>query len=325
MGLKILVTADWHLDSPLSAYPQLRDVQRQIPGKIAELAKDCDLVLIPGDIFEGSYTKRSLQAVTEALDSIPAPVFIAPGNHDYFGGRSPYDREIFPENVYIFRKDKMQGVPLPDLNCTVYGAAFTSPEPSDFLRDFHTAGEGYQIGILHSTLGEPITAAEGAASGLDFFALGHIHKMGHIQAGKTLCLWPGSPMGRDFGELGRKGAWIVEMDERGVKHRFVPLGLPCFYGMDVDVGNFCLPAMETDSFYRITLTGRGELPPLPELPNVTWVDRSLPPLDIWATAEEDSLEGLFLRKLRKQAENGEELARYAAELSRRLLDGEELP
>lgn len=325
MGLRILVTADWHLDSPLSAYPQLRDAQRQIPGKIAELAKDCDLVLIPGDIFDGAYTKRSLQAVLESLESIPAPVFIAPGNHDYFGGKSPYDREIFPENVYIFSKDVMQAVSLPELNCTVYGAAFVSPEPSDFLSNFHPSGEGYQIGILHAASGEPITPAEGKASALDFFALGHIHKTGHVKTGRTLCLWPGSPMGRDFGETGQKGAWIVELDENGARPHFIPLGLPCFYEGEADVQGLRLPSVESQSFYRITLTGRGELPALPSLPNVTWVNRTLPPLDIWKSAGEDSLEGLFFRKLQKQAENGEEIARYAAELSRRLLDGEELP
>ncbi len=329
MGLRILVSGDWHLDSPLTAHPELRELQRQIPGRIADLSlrEKCDLVLLPGDLFEGEYTKNSLLAVQSALEQMGVPVFITPGNHDYYGGKSPYDREVFPRNVHIFKENTMTAVPLPNLGCTVYGAAFWGPEPSDFLRDFQPQGKEYQIGILHSCFGEstaPISPAEARGCGLHFFALGHIHKAGHVRAGNTLCLWPGCPMGRDFGETGKKGAWIVDVDASGVKHRFCPLDFPAFYEETVDVEKPVLPVIHSGDYHRITLIGRGSRPALPVIPNVTWVDATLPPLDVWASAEEDSFEGLFFRKLRRQVDAGDQTAALAAELTRRLLDGEEV-
>ena len=42
MGLKILHTADWHLDSPFGGFSEeqralLKDEQRKLPGKIVDL------------------------------------------------------------------------------------------------------------------------------------------------------------------------------------------------------------------------------------------------------------------------------------------------
>ena len=330
MGLKILVSADWHLESPLAGHPELRPYQREIPGRIAELAKQkgCGLALLAGDLFDGAYTAKTLSLVTDALEKMGIPVFISPGNHDYFGGRSPYDREIFPDNVYIFREGTMTAVPLPELSCTVYGGAFSAMDAPAMLRNFRAKGEGTAIGILHGDPTDPasfccpVTAEDVKASGLDFLALGHIHKSASFRVGNTDCLVPGCPMGRDFGETGEKGAWIYDTEEKTAT--FYPLGLPCFYTQTLNVDNFTLPFLSPKDYYRITLVGRGEKPELPVLPNVVWRDASLPPLDIWRSASEDSLEGLFFRKLRDQAEKGDETALLAAELTRLLLDGEEV-
>ena len=51
MGLKILHTADWHLDSPFGGFSEeqrafLKDEQRKLPGKIVDLClrEGCDPV-----------------------------------------------------------------------------------------------------------------------------------------------------------------------------------------------------------------------------------------------------------------------------------------
>ena len=61
MGLKILHSADWHLDSPFLGFNDrqrqlLQEAQRTIPGKVADLCRqeDCDLVLLAGDLFDGA-------------------------------------------------------------------------------------------------------------------------------------------------------------------------------------------------------------------------------------------------------------------------------
>ena len=97
--IKILHSGDWHLDSPLQGRsPEqaaaLRRELEKIPGKLADLCRreGCDLVLLSGDLFDGAYTQASYRIVYEALQRMGAPVFIAPGNHDYLSPDSPYEK-----------------------------------------------------------------------------------------------------------------------------------------------------------------------------------------------------------------------------------------
>ena len=85
VGLKILHSADWHLDSPFAAFaPEdgdyLRRQSRRIPGEIAQLCRreGCNLMLLAGDLFDGPYTRERLPELREALKYAGVPVFISP-------------------------------------------------------------------------------------------------------------------------------------------------------------------------------------------------------------------------------------------------------
>ena len=109
MGLKILHSADWHLDSPFAGFTQsqreyLKSELRKVPGKVAEVCirENCDLVLLSGDIFDGPYSRESARLAAEAMARCGVPVLIAPGNHDYLASGSPWLEAKWPDNVYIF-------------------------------------------------------------------------------------------------------------------------------------------------------------------------------------------------------------------------------
>jgi hypothetical protein len=94
-----------------------------------------------------------------------------------------------------------------------------------------------------------------------------------------------------------------------------------------------LPASGSKDFYRVSLTGCGEVDlnalrqAFPQLPNLELRDKTEPPLDIWADADEDSLEGIYFAMLKKAMESNAEQAertRLAAEISRKLLSGREV-
>ena len=94
--MKFLHTADWHLDSPFTGRtPAQREALRKallkIPGKVAEVCRreGCEMMLLSGDIFDGPYTRESLDALRTALEEAAVPVFIAPGNHDFCGPDPP--------------------------------------------------------------------------------------------------------------------------------------------------------------------------------------------------------------------------------------------
>ena len=99
--IKILHSADWHLDSAMQLGGEsLRKALLEIPGKIAAICKQqqCDLVLLSGDLFDGAYTQDSLRILKNALEEMAVPVFITPGNHDFASVSSPWLREVFPES-----------------------------------------------------------------------------------------------------------------------------------------------------------------------------------------------------------------------------------
>ena len=90
MGLKIIHSADWHLDSPFGGFSEsrreiLKQEQRKIPGKIADLClrENCDMMLLSGDLFDGKATRDTVELVKQALESSGVPVLISPGNHDF--------------------------------------------------------------------------------------------------------------------------------------------------------------------------------------------------------------------------------------------------
>jgi len=346
--IKILHSGDWHLDSPFQGRTEsqanfLREELLKIPGKIAALCKAeaCDLVLLSGDLFDGSYTQATYRIVYDALAAMQVPVFISPGNHDFISPDSPYEKEVWPENVHIFKKQTIERVEIPDLNLCVYGAGFQSMDCPALLDDLHE--EGLAVGVFHGDPTQvnspynPVTKAQVMRSGLRYLALGHVHKGDSFWAGNTLCAWPGCPMGRGWDEEGEKGVLIAELGEETLL-RFVSLDTPQFFDISAPaaagVGSV-LPAVAGDDFYRITLTGESEPLDLEALraefaafPNLVLRDQTVRPLDIWALAGEDNFEGVYFGMLEKNLQNADEATRerimLAAKLSRQLLEGMEV-
>ena len=344
--IKILHSGDWHLDSPFQGRTEaqaayLREALLKIPGKIAAVCRReaCDLVLLSGDLFDGTYTQATFRTVYEALASMQVPVFISPGNHDNITPDSPYEKEIWPENVHIFKKQTIQWVDIPGLSLRVYGAGFQSMDCPPLLEGFRA--EGAAVGVFHGDPTQvnspynPVTKLQVTASGLRYLALGHIHKGDSFLAGQTLCAWPGCPMGRGWDEEGEKGVLIAELDTQ-IKLRFVSLDTPRFYDISIDANQSIgtvLPAVANEDFYRITLTGEAESVDPDALqaqysafPNLTLRDQTVKPLDIWAGAGEDNFEGVYFGMLQDALESAEDpqMIHLAAKLSRQLLEGMEV-
>lgn len=346
--IKILHSGDWHLDSPFQGRtPQqaqaLRRKLQELPGKLAAISREqgCDLVLLSGDLFDGAYSQDSYRAVYEALQTMAVPVFISPGNHDFISPESPYERELWPENVHIFKNPQVEWVDIPALSLRVYGAGFRSMDCPALLEGF--CARERAVGVFHADPTQlnspynPVTKNQVAQSGLAYLALGHVHKADHFRAGQTLCAWPGCPMGRGWDEPGEKGALLVELEEQA-RLRFLPLDMPRFYDISVDIQAgvaSVLPAVANEDFYRVTLTGEGEAQDLEQLqaefsqfPNLVLRDHTRRPVDIWKSLGEDSFEGVYFGLLKDalaQEDPGlREQLLLAAKLSRQILDGQEV-
>ena len=352
MGLKILHAADLHLDSPFAGFSDaqrqlLKEQQKSLPGKIADLCRreDCDLILLAGDIFDGEASRDTTEILKKALAGCGVPVFIAPGNHDFCAPGSPWLTERWPENVYIFTGG-LESVSLESLSCRVWGAGFRSMDCPPLLEGFQAEGsEQYKIAVLHGDPTQrespynPITVGQAKASGLQYLALGHIHKAGAFRAGNTLCVWPGCPMGRGWDETGDKGVCIVTLEEEA-KVQAVSLDTIRFFDLEAEVGadpvaalEGLLPPQGSRDFYRIALTGNADVElksiykEFPDFPNLFLLDKTEPPIDLWENTDADTLEGMYFQLLHRRMEEQPENARQillAAEISRKLLDGREV-
>ncbi len=348
--IKILHSADWHLDAPLQGKEELKQPLAAIPSKLATLCKEeaCDLVLLAGDLFDGAPSADAVLALKKALAQMEVPVFITPGNHDYAAPGSAWLTELWPENVTVITENQVVSHILEGLDCTVYGAAFTSMDCAPLLEGFRASHPTrYGIGIFHgdptmvSSTYNPITQTQIRQSGLDYLALGHIHKAGSLQCGGTFCLWPGCPMGKDYGEPGEKGAYIITLDET-VSAKFVALDTPRFYDLVLNVADSAqrvleqiLPPAGSPDYYRITLTGTSEPLDMTQLqgtfahiPHLQLIDQTQPPVDVWKALGADSLEGQLFGLLKQEMDTASEEEKpvfyLAAELSRKVLDGQEV-
>lgn len=353
--MRILHAADFHLDAPLAGFTpdattRLRREMLTIPGKISEICmkERCELILLSGDLFDGPATVESVRALYRALEETSVPTFISPGNHDFCAPGSPWLTEMWPSNVHVFTKSVVESVAMPELDCRVYGAAFTGMDCGPLLEGFAVEGqETYHIGVFHGDPTQrnsnynPITQIQVADSGLDYLALGHIHKTGSFTAGKTLCAWPGCPMGHGYDETEEKGVLLVELDG-WASARFLPLTTTRFFDLEAAVRTTAeealasvLPGAGSEDFYRITLTGECEKPDLTALkkhfsscPNLELRDSTVPVADVWSAVGEDSLEGVYFRMLRDamdgQDEQSRRIALLAARISRKILDGQEV-
>lgn len=358
--IRILHAADLHLDSPFAALSPEQAAQRRAEQRelLRRLAEECDrlgcqLLLLAGDLFDSdSIYRETAELLREILGSIHARVFIAPGNHDPFSPASPYASLQWPDNVHIFRSGTIESVRLPEPGVTVYGAAFTEPRQGPLLSGFRSEERILSsVMVIHGTLDDadafynPISEAQILESGLDYLALGHVHRREIRKIGKTTVANPGCAMGRGFDETGPKGALYVELDGSECRVEPVDLGGRRYESLSVRVDGDPLEAVEAvlpkqteRDVYRITLTGsctaesvrNAQAVLAPRFYALELIDRTLPPRSLWEDAAEDSLKGVFLRSLKEcydaaEDEDGRRLAADAAALGLALMEGREVP
>lgn len=228
--IKIIHTADIHLDTPFSLYdPQKAQARRnELRGTLSSLmlfakTEKADMVIIAGDLFDSGFvTKETLELLNSQFSDNPGCKFvIAPGNHDCASPKSPYQKAEFPPNVYIFLNPAISKFEFEDIGVDVYGWAFTGERMDENPIKGRISVNPERINILaaHADMGGknsgncPITAEDIAKSNCTYAALGHIHTGTEVhKAGETFFAYSGCLEGRSFDECGPKGAIICSFD-----------------------------------------------------------------------------------------------------------------
>ena len=237
--MRIVHFADLHLDAAFAwcgasgdAARRRRQALRETFNNIIEIVRDvdADALFCGGDLYEHDRvtpdTGAFLRKTFAELD--PVCVFIAPGNHDWYGPESLYATQAWSENVYIFKKPQLEQVELGD-NISLWGAAHCQPANTpDFLRGSRICDTGIHIALFHGAerawfsqqgsgkvLHAPFDAEDIERAGLRHAFVGHYHRPKRAE----YHTYPGNPDPLEFGEDGQRGPVVATISPDGAVRR----------------------------------------------------------------------------------------------------------
>lgn len=245
--LRFIHAADLHLDSPFQGIRhiapehiarELREATFRAFDGIIDLCieRDVEGLLIAGDVFDSA--DRSLSAQLrfiqglERLDAEGIQSFVCHGNHDPLDGWTA--RLTFPDSCHRFGPE-IGDAPLGgDGRATVYGISYPQRNVfQDLTPHFERrAGDGFAIGLLHANVGNTAHESYAPASlenltrtGMDYWALGHVHTRAILKRANPMVVYPGNTQGRHPNESGARGVYVVDVDSNQQPAvDFVPVG-----------------------------------------------------------------------------------------------------
>ena len=301
-SFRFVHAADLHIDSPFAGVgdadnrvaTRLREATYEAFQNLVDLCinQNADFLVIAGDVYDGA--DRSVRAqlrFREGLSKLAdkgIKSFVVHGNHDPLDG---WQSSIsWPEGVHIFgaipewKNFEKNG----EVVAAVQGMSYPTREVTENLATQFTPPESpslFAIGLLHANVGAnsahpnyaPCSVEDLLESGIDYWALGHVHTRQTLKRSAPVIAYPGNTQGRHPNETGARGALVVNVDPSGASRSdFVALDVVRWERSDIDISNLetidsldsairqatdnlSVEAEDRDVVCRLTLVGRGPL------------------------------------------------------------------
>lgn len=346
-SVKILHCADIHIgaaESFLGARADSRRYETVLTfERIIDTAVNAgvDVVAVAGDLFDSNTADARLyRPVLEKIASVPdIKVLFAAGNHDPLLSSSPFLKNKNPGNLYVFPEHD-HCFTFDDIKLRAYGRSFGNV----YMQGEQSFGitppddEYVNLMVLHGELTGDLSSQYNAVtaefiknSGMDYIALGHIHKRTEPQkSGNTYYAYCGCPEGQGFDETGEKGVYVGTVGKALCALEFVPLAKRRHFHIKTDVTGLASQAeivnkiteeiKDTagsgweENLYKIELTGGVKegtdvntaeiIARISEAVYYAKVkDSTVPALDMEQIASEISLKGLFVKNMLSLIEN----------------------
>lgn len=270
--MKLIHTADLHLDGALGGFSKKEASELRRKGfltlrNIAKYAEQNEIshILIAGDLFDTAAPSiRARDAVLSVFTEYSGISFyLISGNHDDVFPSELAQR--LPDNVFLFGKGfTSRSI---DENIELWATSDEIPE----IKGLNLKKEKRNIVMIHSGPSSSsgrysVDIGELDEIPVDYLALGHYHSFDCGRCGRGEWVMCGTPMPRGFDETGEKGFVEVEIDDKGVSYRFVPLESSRFFteeysfnGEEIDYGAIAefirQKGIGKNDFLRLTLTG----------------------------------------------------------------------
>lgn len=234
--MRLLLFADLHLDTPFTwaagdVARRRRQTLRDALARTVTLAGEvgADVLVSAGDLYEHErYAADTGAFLRQRFTEAPCPVLLVPGNHDWYGRESLYATVDWPDHVHVVTAERLEPTPLAG-DATVWGVAHTAPAGAgDPFADVRADGQGPHVAVVHGSersgmahhgeghhphapFDDPAVPAAGFAHAL----CGHYHRP---REGPHHT-YPGNPEPLTFGEDGRRGPVVVDVDADGAVRR----------------------------------------------------------------------------------------------------------
>lgn len=296
--VRFIHAADLHLDAPFGGIDatdaRVRDAlatstYRALDALVAAcIERGADFLVISGDVYNQAERRvRSQLAFAKAaatLEHAGIPVYVVHGNHDPSSGWSA--GVAMPANVYVFADDHVERTLVErdgEAVCALYGRSYRrAAETANLAREFRReVGDAVAVGVLHTNVGgrpgyddyAPCTLDDLRTCGMDYWALGHIHKP-EIISTAPYAVYAGCPQGLDPTQSGPRGCYEVSIDDGVVSAAFLPLASIEWHQAEVDLSasarlddvrdalagavDDALAASKAPVIIRLDLVGRSE-------------------------------------------------------------------
>jgi len=313
--------------------------------------REVDFLVLAGDLYNSAEhslrAELAFQRAMRRLADTGIEAFVVHGNHDPADGWTA-GLEL-PDSTVIFPSDRVERREVirdGQLICAVYGRSFPTRHVTENLALGFSRqnGDPLAIAVLHANVGQregwdnyaPCTVDDLRASGMDYWALGHVHLAGRISDNPP-AVYPGSTQGLDPTEEGPRGCYVVHLGEHGASEEFIETASVRWRASEVDTSELqglddlrgaleraCAEVRESGggrpTILRLELTGRSAVHKPLSRPGVLsdlvadlrmeqldldpwiWVDRvrdrTRLPLDLGKILQEEGLRGDLARLAR---------------------------
>ena len=219
--MKIIHTADIHLDSPLAGVKNSATRRHELLTALSNLNEyannnGVEAIIVAGDLFDEKFTTdQTIRSVADIVKSGKASWFVLRGNH---GGYQAYDklRAICPE-IQFFDDTWTK---YTHGNVVICGRELGVNDAEEWA-NLSLDKSAFNVIVLHGDIDDPsyglIDKKAIAASGASYVALGHRHAFCPHKFGTVKGCYCGVLEARGFDETAETGFVEIDTDTGDIK------------------------------------------------------------------------------------------------------------
>lgn len=254
--MKIIHCADLHLDSKLTANlnpAQAKERKAELLHTFIRMIdyaveQNVQAILMAGDLFDrNQITQTARNTVLQQILNHPElDIYYLQGNHDVDSFLS--HMEELPENLHIFSDTWKQYVIENgyEKRIVISGVELDAGNQDSIYPTLMLNADDFNIVMLHGQESEQsgkdkteiISLRDLRNKGIDYLALGHIHKYKQERLdSRGIYCYPGCLEGRGFDECGEHGFVLLDINEQNGEftHTFIPFAYRRLYEVPVDI------------------------------------------------------------------------------------------